>query len=99
MKGKTSELPDERPSPDGQQRPSLPEISAAMRLRRQAMASWRDDSAYNLDQQGRRLWERGDPAAARPYFERALAIFEARLGRDHPYTRMARENLAEASDE
>jgi hypothetical protein len=33
-------------------------------------------------------------AAARPYYERALAIWEARLGPDHPNTKIARENLA-----
>ncbi|HVR98913.1 MAG TPA: tetratricopeptide repeat protein, partial [Thermoanaerobaculia bacterium] len=36
----------------------------------------------------------GDLAAARPYYERALAIFEARLGPDHPDTKTVRENLA-----
>ena len=34
-----------------------------------------------------------DLAAARPYMERALAIFEARLGPDHPNTQTARRNL------
>ncbi len=33
-------------------------------------------------------------AAARPYYERALAIFEGALGPEHPNTRIVRKNLA-----
>lgn len=36
----------------------------------------------------------GDPAAAKPYYEHALAIFESKLGPDHPRTRDVRDNLA-----
>jgi tetratricopeptide (TPR) repeat protein len=35
----------------------------------------------------------GDYAGARPYFERALAIFEAALGPDHPHTAQSLNNL------
>jgi hypothetical protein len=41
------------------------------------------------------LLEHGDPAAARPLFERALAICERALGPDHPDTVAARRALAE----
>ncbi|MCB0182395.1 MAG: tetratricopeptide repeat protein, partial [Anaerolineae bacterium] len=36
----------------------------------------------------------GDYAAARPYYEQALAIFERKLGPNHPYTQIVRGNLA-----
>ena len=36
----------------------------------------------------------GEYEAARPYYERALGIFEVRLGAYHPYTQIVRENLA-----
>jgi hypothetical protein len=35
-----------------------------------------------------------DLTGARPYFERALAIFIACLGPDHPHTQTVRDNLA-----
>jgi hypothetical protein len=37
---------------------------------------------------------RGDLAGMRPYYERALAICEDRLGTDHPTARTIRANLA-----
>jgi hypothetical protein len=40
----------------------------------------------------------GDLAAARPLFERALAIFEKALGPDHPDTAIARRSLAALSE-
>jgi hypothetical protein len=40
----------------------------------------------------------GDLAGARPYFERALAIFTTRPGPDHPHTQIARRNLAALAD-
>jgi hypothetical protein len=36
----------------------------------------------------------GNSEAARPYYERALAIFTARLGPDHPNTHTVGDNLA-----
>ncbi|MBP8060105.1 MAG: tetratricopeptide repeat protein [Chloroflexi bacterium] len=33
-------------------------------------------------------------AAARPLYERALSIFTAKLGPEHPHTRTTRNNLA-----
>ena len=35
----------------------------------------------------------GDLVGARPYYERALAILEKRLGPNHPTTKVARGNL------
>jgi hypothetical protein len=53
--------------------------------------------AESLDSLARLLQAQGDPAAARPLFERALAIRERVLGPDHPdtvATRRAVEELA-----
>ncbi|MCB0222600.1 MAG: tetratricopeptide repeat protein [Anaerolineae bacterium] len=36
----------------------------------------------------------GDNEGARPYYERALAILEKRLGPNHPYSQVVRNNLA-----
>jgi hypothetical protein len=40
------------------------------------------------------LQARGDLTAARPLFERALAIYEKALGPDHPNIAAVRGNLA-----
>jgi hypothetical protein len=32
-------------------------------------------------------------AGARPYYERALTIYDAAFGPDHPNTKLVRENL------
>lgn len=40
------------------------------------------------------LRAQGDSAAARPYYERALAIREQVLGLNHPNTRSSRASLA-----
>ena len=52
------------------------------------------DTARSLNNLGYLLQAQGDLAGARPVFERALAIFTARLGPDHPNTRIVRGNLA-----
>ncbi|MCA9922350.1 MAG: tetratricopeptide repeat protein, partial [Anaerolineales bacterium] len=36
----------------------------------------------------------GDFEGARPFLERAVAIWEAKLGPDHPHTKIGRNNLA-----
>jgi hypothetical protein len=41
------------------------------------------------------LQKQGDLAAARPLFERALAICETALGPAHPHTAAVRNSLAE----
>ena len=35
----------------------------------------------------------GDLAGAKAYYEQALAIFEERLGPEHPYSKIVRNNL------
>jgi tetratricopeptide (TPR) repeat protein len=40
------------------------------------------------------LRDRGDSTAARPLYERALAIYKRALGPDHPNTAMVLANLA-----
>src|SRR6266567_3020464 len=51
--------------------------------------------ATALSQQAFDLYQRGRYAEAEPLFERALAIREKALGRDHPYIALSLNNLAE----
>jgi Tfp pilus assembly protein PilF len=51
-------------------------------------------TATSLNNLGYLLQAMGDLAAARPYYERALAITEQVLGPDHPHTHIVRDNLA-----
>jgi tetratricopeptide (TPR) repeat protein len=50
------------------------------------------DTASSLNNLALLLKTQGDYAAARPLFERALAIFENVLGTDHPNTKVVRGN-------
>jgi len=50
-------------------------------------------TAQSLNNLGGLLDSMGDLAGARPYYERALAILEAKLGPDHPHTVTVRRNL------
>ena len=52
------------------------------------------DTTLSLNNLGFLPETTGDYEAARPYYERALAILMARLGPDHPYTRTVGDNLA-----
>jgi hypothetical protein len=47
-----------------------------------------------LNNLGYLLRAQGDSAAARPYYERALALREQVLGPNHPNTRSSRASLA-----
>jgi hypothetical protein len=51
-------------------------------------------TAHTLDNLGHVLAEQGELDRARSFHERALAIYEARLGPDHPDTERSRRNLA-----
>ncbi|MCP4937229.1 MAG: tetratricopeptide repeat protein, partial [bacterium] len=51
------------------------------------------DTARSLNNLGALLQAQGDYDGAKPYLERALAIFEKLLGSDHPYTIAVRNNL------
>ena len=51
-------------------------------------------TAWTLSNLAGVLRGQGDLDSARSLHERALAIFEARLGRDHPNTVRSRERLA-----
>lgn len=51
------------------------------------------DTASNLNTPGALLDSQGDSGAARPYYERALAMFEEFLGPDYPSTRTVRKNV------
>ena len=50
-------------------------------------------TAASLGNLGYLLWSQGDYAAARPLYERALAICEATLGPNHPATAISLNNL------
>jgi tetratricopeptide (TPR) repeat protein len=50
--------------------------------------------AHNLNNLANILRDQGDLDAARTLYKRALAIYEARLGPDHPDTTRSREQLA-----
>ena len=58
----------------------------AMPRKDERAASLSNELGYHLDMVG-------DNAAARPYYERALAIWEAVLGADHPNTATSLNNL------
>ena len=45
------------------------------------------DTASSYNNLGGLLQAMGEPAAANPYYELALVIFEQRLGPSHPYTK------------
>lgn len=51
-------------------------------------------AAIRASNLGTVLSDGGDPAAARPWFERALGIFEARLPAGHPNIEVVRRHLA-----
>ena len=51
-------------------------------------------TAQSLNHLGSLLQDMGDLAGARLYHERALSIFEARTGPEHPSTHTVRCNLA-----
>jgi hypothetical protein len=55
-----------------------------------------DDLAWLRDRTGTYLRVHGQPGAARPLLERALAIDEAAYGPDHPTVAVITSNLAEA---
>ncbi len=57
------------------------------------LAADHPDTALSLNNLGTLLQAMGELAGARPYYERALAILEAKLGPDHPHTKIARGNL------
>ena len=57
------------------------------------------DTANSLNNLGFLLRAIGEYEAARPYYERALAIVEDVLGPDHPHTQGVRGNLAALNQE
>ena len=60
-------------------------------MSRRAIDQWR--TARSLNNLADLLEAQGQPAAARPLLERALAICERTLGPDHPDTASVRANL------
>ncbi|MCP4360981.1 MAG: tetratricopeptide repeat protein [Chloroflexi bacterium] len=70
----------------------LPHLTTATNL----AAKWEinsEQAAYLNNEAGRYLQQYGDYAAARPFYERALAIDEKTLGPDHPHTATSLNNL------
>jgi hypothetical protein len=69
-------------------------IAGTRALREQALGPMHPDTALSLNNLAGLLRAQGEYEAARPLYERALAICEDRLGIDHPTTRTIRANLA-----
>ena len=65
-----------------------------MAIREQVLGPKHPDTAGSLNNLGFLLRAQGDLAGARPYFERALHIFMARLGPNHAFTQTVQRNLA-----
>jgi tetratricopeptide (TPR) repeat protein len=63
-------------------------------MRELALGAGHPDTATSLNNLARLLRAQGDLAAARPLFERALAINEKALGAGHPETATSLNNLA-----
>jgi tetratricopeptide (TPR) repeat protein len=61
---------------------------------RRTLTGVAEDVAWLLDRAGLYLQSRGEPATARPLFERALNLRRARQGDDHPDTLGSASNLA-----
>ncbi len=51
------------------------------------------NTALSLNNLGSLLQAQGDLAAAKPYYEGALAIFKARLGDTYSFTQTVQRNL------
>jgi Tetratricopeptide repeat len=51
------------------------------------------DTALSLNSLGVLLQPQGDLAGAWPYYERALRIFQFRLGQAHPFTQAVQGHL------
>jgi tetratricopeptide (TPR) repeat protein len=62
----------------------------------EALAVEPEQAAGLLTEAGLYLWQRADHRQARAVFERALALYEARLGPDHPTTAASLNNLGYA---
>jgi len=67
-------------------------------IREAALGAEHPHSAASLNNLGFLPLAMGDYAGARPYYERALAITEARPGPGHSHTRVVRGNLAALLD-
>jgi len=70
----------------------------ALAIREKILGLEHLDKARSLNNLGFLLRAQGDLVGARPYYERALAIWEKRLGPDHPHTKIARGNLESLAD-
>jgi Tfp pilus assembly protein PilF len=51
------------------------------------------NTATSLNNLGSLLWDQGDLAGARSYYERAFQVFQSGLGEVHPSTQVVRRNL------
>jgi tetratricopeptide (TPR) repeat protein len=67
-------------------------------IRERVMGPDHPDTAQSLYNLGSLLRAQENYAAARLYYERALAICDRVLGSDHPNTKMVRANLAALAD-
>jgi Domain of unknown function (DUF4062)/Tetratricopeptide repeat/NB-ARC domain len=70
----------------------LPHVLAATDAR--TLDATGDDVGWLLDHAGSYVLTRGEPASARPLYERALSLRRSMLGEDHPDTLESATNLA-----
>jgi tetratricopeptide (TPR) repeat protein len=71
----------------------LPNIFRSFEIFEKFFGEYHPLTATSLNNLGSLLHAMGDLDGARPYYERALAILEARLGPEHPNTQIVRGNL------
>jgi tetratricopeptide (TPR) repeat protein len=90
-------FPTEHPDPDAWPAYArlLPHALAATG-QAEALAVEPEQAAGLLTEAGLYLWQRADYQQARTLFERALALYEAHLGPDHPTTATSLNNLGYA---
>ena len=65
-----------------------------MAIYEQVLGLQHPDTATSLNNLGFLLQAQRDLGGARPYYERALHIFMARLGPNHVFTQTVQRNLA-----
>ena len=93
LRGAVPDDPSDNPSAWPAWRQLLPHVLVVTDSHR-TLTGVEGDVAWLLDRAGLYLQSRGEPAAARPLFERAWDLRRSRLGDDYPDTLASASNLA-----